>query len=607
MSTAVDATGAKVRRDAESLCRKGMAAAAAGDYDGACVWIAGAIRISGAPRYCESLARVLTAQGKHQQAAACYLQALAGSPASVSLQLGLAQALLASSRPAEAAGVAANLLKARPELADAWRLLGIALHESGAFTDATAALRRALELDPEMARAHYDLGLALVRAGRDAEAEAAYRRALEAEPRFPEAHNNLGNLLRRRGRAAEAAACYRLALRYRPDFTDARYNLGIALQELERLEEAEQCYRQVLAARPHMAAAHNNLANTLQALGAVVQSIGHYKTAAGLERENAQYRVNLGMAQLLTGDYRDGWKNYAARTAAGHDGVPPWDGAPPAGRRILLQAEQGLGDTMQFIRYAARLKAMGVSVWALCPPPLAGLLRTYPALDGVGIEGEEPPSCEWAVSLLDIPGILGTTESTIPGEVPYLAADAGRARWWGDWLGGQTGAFKVGIAWRGSPQHRNDGNRSMDAAELSTLAGIPDVRFVSLQKEHESGHDAAKVDWLPLARPLDDLADTAALMVNLDLVISVDSAVAHLAGALARPVWTLLPFAPDWRWLLDREDTPWYPTMRLFRQRRRKDWPGVMARVREELCNGRTEAAGTRSTPRRPELRESDS
>jgi len=571
-------------QNAEAMHRMGLSAAGMGNSDAACVWIAAAIRHdASAARYYQSLAGVLYGQRKYRQAAACYRQGLVVSPDEELLQTGLMRALLGSGQPAEAAAVAAPFLHDHAQADEVWHLLGIALHQAGRFDDAAQALRRAIELCPNNANAHYDLGLAYTHLGDEERAEAAYRYALQAEPSFPEACNNLGNLLRRRGCAADAEACYRRALRLRPHFPEARYNLGLTLQSLDLLEQAETCYRDVLKQDPQLAAAHNNLGNTLLAMGSPARAIGHFGEAAGLKPDNREYLVNLGMAQLLTGDFRAGWQNYARREINSPPNIPLWDGSPLRGRRILLRSEQGFGDTIQFIRYARMLKELGAQVSNSCPSQLARLFDGHPAIDEMVDPDRPSRDYDCYAPLMHLPGILDTRLDTIPADVPYLVADPELVRFWGVSLGNAGGRRRIGIAWRGNPQHLNDGNRSIDPAVLGALAGVPNTRFISLQPEWSGGGFADSLPWQPLSRPLTDFADTAALMMNLELVISVDTAVAHLAGALARPVWALLPFAPDWRWMLARDDSPWYPTMRLFRQKRRGQWPEVIARVRDAL------------------------
>ncbi len=501
------------------------------------------------------------------------------------LRLAEACALIRGTRFAEAAAVLERTLAARPDAAEAWALLGGVLSLSGHSDQGLSALSQAIHLKPAHAGFHYDLGVVLGGMGESRAAEAAYREALELRAHFPEALNNLGNLLRLRHAAEDAIPCYRRALDCRPGYTDANYNLGLALQDLDLLDEAETCYETVLNAAPEHHAALNNLANVRLGLGKVDAALIGYEAAVRLVPASRDYRVNLGIAQLLRGDFAEGWRNYAFRPAPGRPGLPLWTGEPIRGRRILLLSEQGLGDTLQFIRYARHLRYAGGRVSALCPEPLTELLRTAPGVETVTTAGEEPPACDWYAPLLHLPNVLRTRAETVPAEMPYLSANPERIREWAVSLNIPASHLKVGIAWRGGVQHWNDRNRSLLPSDLAVLDGLPETAWISLQKGFRRGCES--LPFTPLHRELGDLADTAALVAQLDLVISVDTSVAHLAGALASPVWTLLPFAPDWRWMRERTDSPWYPSMTLFRQERRGEWRGVMERVREDLMKMR--------------------
>jgi Flp pilus assembly protein TadD len=566
----------------DSLHAKGLSAASSGKYELAASLFVEAIQLAGpAVHYCHSLARSLQASGKYSQAAVCYKQAIGGAPGNVQLYLELARALLQDNRDTEAVNVLRHAVAVQPNAAEGWALLGGALSLTGHSGHALEALRQAIALDAGQASFHYDLALVLSQNGEVHAAEATYRHALEMNARFPEALNNLGNLLRRRNAPEEAVACFHRALLYRPEYPDATYNLGLALQDLDLLEDAETSYKAVLAKNPDHHAALNNYGNVLLGQGRVHDALARYEAASKLAPQSRDYRVNIGMAQLLNGDFRAGWRNYASRVApTASDGLL-WSGEPIDGRSILLLSEQGLGDTLQFIRYAQHIKFARGQVRALCPEPLAELLRTVPGLESVTVTGQQPPQCDWYAPLMHLPGMLDTRLESIPGQTPYLYADAERVRQWGLSLEMPDSHLKVGIAWRGGADHRNDRNRSIDPAHFAELAGLPDITYVSLQQGHRRGFDS--LPFTPLQRELTCFADTAALMVHLDLVISVDTSVAHLAGALAVPVWTLLPFAPDWRWLLGRSDTPWYPGMKLFRQTQRGEWRSLLRGVREEL------------------------
>jgi tetratricopeptide (TPR) repeat protein len=543
-----------------------------------------AIHVAGpVPQFCQSLAAALYGAGRLRQSATCYEQAIAGNPGNIQLYFGLARVLIHDGRTAAAVTVLKHALTLEPNAGEGWALLGGALHLSGQDALAAEALQQAVYQEPGQAAFHFDLGLVLCRLGDLESSEAAYRRALQVNSRFTEALNNLGNLLRRRNAAAEAVACFRRALRYRPGFADAKYNLGLALQDLDLLEDAESCYQSVLEIEPAHHAASNNYANVLMGLGRIHEALSRYEHAVRLAPANREYRVNAGMAQLLTGDFGEGWRNYSARVSPSVPNAKQWTGQPLKGSSILLLSEQGRGDTIQFIRYARQLRYLGGRVRLHCPADLVDLLRTTAGLEQIIPDNQAPPSSDWYAPMLHLPAVFGTRIDTIPAEGPYLSADPERVRNWGFSLSWPESHLRIGIAWRGGPDHWNDRNRSMDPASLSFLSDLPSTTFISLQKGCREGYGG--LAFLPLPRELGDFADTAALMAHLDLVISVDTSVAHLAGSLGRPAWVLLPFAPDWRWMRERRDSPWYPGMRLFRQERRGDWRAVMEKVREALVS----------------------
>ena len=562
----------------------GLSAMKKHNFELAASQFAQAIQIAGPDsEYCQSLAEALHAAGKLPQSATCYEQAIAGNPGGGHLYFALARVLLQDNRTPAAVNVLKQALAIKPNAAEGWALLGGAMSMNGQPALAAQALQRAVNLDPGQAAFHFDFGLVLSRLGDLENSEAAYRRALQVQHRFPEALNNLGNLLRRRNAAAEAVGCFRRALRCRPDYSDAKYNLGLTLQSLDRLDEAEDCYRSVLDSVPAHHAAGNNYANVLMGLGRTHEALSRYEHAVRIAPDNREYRSNTGMAQLLTGDFREGWRNYGARVTPSVPGARLWMGQPLKGSSILLLSEQGSGDTIQFIRYARRLKDEGGSVRALCPAPLVELLGTATGIEHVIPDHQAPPTSDWYAPLLHLPAVFRTGIETIPAEIPYLSADPERVRAWGSSLGFSGNRLRVGIAWRGGPDHWNDRNRSMEPPFLAAFAGLTAVNFISLQKGFREG--CGFIPFVPLHRELTDFADTAALMIHLDLVISVDTSVAHLAGALGRPAWVLLPYAPDWRWMLERNDSPWYPNTRLFRQQQRGEWLPVLEKVREALVS----------------------
>jgi Tfp pilus assembly protein PilF len=450
-----------------------------------------------------------------------------------------------------------QVVEQNPWVADAWFILGVASQLQGKLADSVDQYRRAISLVPYNAEAWNNLGASLSKLRRPEEAEPCLRQALRLAPAYPEAHNNLGNALQAQGRYEEAKTSYRRALELRPGYVGAHDNLGLVVHAQGRLAEAVECYSEALR----------------------------------LDPDYAQGHMNRALAWLQMGDFERGWVEYEWRWKCPEHGDPHlaqpwWDGSPLEGSTILLRAEQGLGDTIQFIRFAALAERMGGTVIVNCPEPLSRLLATCPAVDVVLPEGVY---LEFAchAPLMSLPRILGTTLQTIPAQVPYLAADRQLLSEWRRELG-QGGRFKIGIAWQGNRDHNKDRYRSFRLERFEPLARIPGVRLFSLQK----GFGAEQLEELSGRFPITDLgsrfgdfADAAAAIRHLDLVITPDTALAHLAGALGVPIWVALPFASDWRWLLDRDDSPWYPTMRLFRQRRWNDWDDVFARIVRELAS----------------------
>jgi Flp pilus assembly protein TadD len=478
--------------------------------------------------------------------------------------------------------------------------LANALYAGGRLDEAIAEYRQALRLDPRLAPAWYNLGVALMQTASpkaDAgwrDAEHAYRRALRFRPDYPEAHNNLGILLQSRRRAKEAIHHYRCAAALDPEFHEPRFNLGTLLQDEGRLEEARHVFEALLEDAPDHVDARNNLANVLSEQGRFECARKHYLHALEVRPCHPLSSWNLGLNQLRLGDWESGWRNYEWRLRQTsspqlRSARPLWDGAPLHGSRILLTAEQGLGDTLQFVRFTQQVAARGGRIWLECQAPLASLLGRLPGVEGTVVIGDPLPDHDCWLPLLSLPYVLGTTTlETLPADVPYVSADEGRTAYWSSRLGPRTG-LRVGLAWSGNPQFRVNQKRSLGEADLRRLVDgaqhpMADgalVHVFNLQK----GVRAPKVRGLI---ELDDdpssMQDLAAVMMNLDLILSVDTSVTHLAGALGRPVWTMLAFHADWRWMTaERMDSPWYPTMRLFRQPTAGDWPTVIADVHAAL------------------------
>lgn len=545
------------------------------------------------PEACNNLGAALKSQGQLDDAIRAYRQALALNPSFSQAHNNLGNALKDRGELDAAIAAFRKSISLDPTQAVTYVNLGIALSEKGQWDDGIAACRQALALRPQYPEAFCLLGALFRNTGRLDEAIAAFHHALALQPNLPETHNNLGNTLRDAGRLDEAGAAYRQALTLRPNFPEAYNNLGILLKDRAQLAEAIAACRQALALQPAYAEAHNNLGVTLQEAGRFDEAIDAYRQAIGLKPNYADAHYSLALLLLQQGDFAAGWKEYEWRRRDENVPIPrltlaqpQWDGSAIAHRTILLHHEQGFGDTLQFVRYVPLVVERGAKVFIGCAPELRRLLEGTPGVTR-WLDWNEPlPPFDVHCPLMSLPLTFGTTLQSIPRSVPYVYPDAAMVEGWRKDLARDTNRFKVGLVWAGNPAHHNDLNRSLPLASLAPLAQVSGVSFYSLQKG-AAGQQAK--DPPPSLRIIDhtsalnDFADTAALISNLDLVIAVDTAVAHLAGALGKPVWTMLPFMPDWRWMLDREDSPWYPTMRLFRQLSIGDWASVIRQVTTAL------------------------
>jgi tetratricopeptide (TPR) repeat protein len=522
----------------------------------------------------------------------------------------------------EAVAVFRKAATLRPDHARTFNNLGAALESLGRLDEAETSLRRALTLQADYPNALYNLGNVLKATDRPAEAVEVYGRALALQPQDADAwgnaalalqalgrldeaerhlrralalrpgdarlHDNLGLLLTACGRLEEALAAHQHALRLDPGFAAVHANLAMVLADLGREAEALASLKRAIAIDPRYAPAHNNLGSLEMERGALDAAEALFEEAIRLKADYADAHWNLGLVRLLQGRFEEGWAGYEWRlrlkgAARSPFAQPAWTGADVSGRTILLLAEQGAGDAIQFIRYAPLLRARGASVSVLAQPALASLFAGADGVDRVIVLGEPLPRFDCHAPLPSLPGLFKTRLDTLPRAVPYLRADAIAVEAWRARLDARPG-LKVGLVWRGNPEHSRDRIRSMPPAALARLAATPGIQFFSLQLNASAEELAALGGVRDVTGGLRDWPDTAALVSALDLVISVDTAVAHLAGAMGRPVFLMLPHAPDWRWLLERDDSPWYPSMRLFRQPGRGDWASVANAVREAVA-----------------------
>nr|WP_245939706.1 tetratricopeptide repeat-containing glycosyltransferase family protein [Stenomitos frigidus] len=445
-----------------------------------------------------------------------------------------------------------------------------------------------LQQQPDQVEALQILGVALCSVGQAVAAIPFLQRVVQLQPDAAEAWGNLGTALQEQGCYEDAIAHFNRAIALKPDYAEAHYNLALVLQKQDRLEDALFHSQQTIALKPEFVDAYYNQGFLLRRLGRLEEAIAHYRTATQLAPNSAGAHKNLGHALLLTGALQQGFQEYEWRWrqpgwAPRLFAQPLWDGSPLIGRTILLHAEQGFGDTIQFIRYAALVRDRGGRVIVECQPSLLRLLETAAGIDQLIAQGAPLPDFDVHAPLLSLPHLCSTTLETIPAPVAYLSPPVDHPLR----LKVPPGTrLKVGIAWTGNPDHKNNRYRSCAIEQFRALCQLPGIAFFSLQKGAPEA-DLQALAELPiqsLSASLDDFTATAAAIAQLDLVITIDTAVAHLAGALGKPVWLLLSVAPDWRWLLERDDSPWYPTMRLFRQRQRGSWQGVFERVAAELA-----------------------
>lgn len=472
--------------------------------------------------------------------------------------------------------------------------LGVVFAHAKRWNEAKAAFHRALELDPSHYDALINLGMLLQQTGEGEQAVITLQKAIALRPDDPSGHNNLGVALSEQGKEAEAVACFESLLGKWPDYFLAWNNLGNALRGLGRNNEALAALRKAIDLKPDYAEAFNNSGIVHAQLCEYRKAIESYNRALLLRPDYPEAHANRGLTYLLLGDFQKGWSDYEWRWHGGHGlkrrqyGGRLWDGSPLAGKTILLYYEQGLGDTFQFIRYAAELKARGATVVFECQPNMREILSRTPGIDSFVIRSEKLPSCDFYAPLLSLPGLCQTHIDNLPRRVPYIFPDPTIAWDWKQRMAELEG-FKIGIAWQGNPGHKGDRYRSISLECFAAIAQVPGVQLVVLQKNFgaeqiEKCRDLVPmVDFKGVAEDVDAWQRTASIIANLDLVITADTSVAHLAGAMGIPVWVAIPASPDWRWLVDRETTPWYPTMQLFRQEVLREWKPVFEAIKHAL------------------------
>lgn len=481
-----------------------------------------------------------------------------------------------------------------PSFAEAWSNLGNVYRQLGRRDEALRAYDAAILAKPDFAAVYCNLGVLLIELERYADATRALEAAIRLQPEMPEAHANLGQALRRERRYDAAIAASRRAIELRPNYRDAYLNLAVAAYEIDALEDALLANERAAAIDPNCAQAYCNMATVLHAFGRYGEAIAACDRAIALRPDYAQAHANRAISLLLTGDFAQGWSDYpwtwrvpAKRGSYPYlDRFPLWDGAPFRGRHLLITREQGFGDALQMVRYLPAVKARGGTVALEVAPALAPLFAEFPGVDELRVVGDTAvprEDVDLHVPLLGLPRAFAAGAHSIPFEAPYLRADAARTERWRGRLG-PAERLRIGFAWSGNPGHVDDRHRSCRLEDFARLGDVEGAAWYSLQKGCDQElRSIGTMAFEPLGSEIGDFADTAAIVSQLDLVIAVDTSIVHLAGAMGKPVWTLLAFVPDWRWLTAGEATPWYPTMRLFRQPRAGHWASVFTEVAREL------------------------
>jgi tetratricopeptide (TPR) repeat protein len=568
---------------------------------------------------------VLNILARPQDALACFDRAIQLNPHHAETYINRGFVLQSLQRFAEAESSFDHALTLKPDNADAFISLGIALQESGQLQRAIASYDQALILKPDSALVYNNRGNALAALKLYEAALQSYAQAIALQPQNPEAYNNRGIVLKDLKQHQQALADYDVAIALNPDYAEAYNNRSVALRHLKQfdaaLESIEQSIRlnpefaeaynnrgnvlkeiqlytealisfdQAIAIRAGYAGAHNNRGTALYELKQFDLALESYEQALALNPQFASCYWNKALLKILTGDFEEGWRLYEWRwlgllkDADRKFTHPLWLGQQSlAGKTILIHPEQGLGDFIQFCRYLPLLENLGAKVILETPLPLLGLLETLDANFSIVAQGEPLPDFDLHCPIMSLAYAFKTSLSNIPATVPYLQADDAKRQRWRHSLG-ETQRLRIGLVWSGSAEHKHDQKRSIPLSQFTPLLNL-DIEFHSLQKEVRPDDALTLEDFRqihPHQHELHDFTDTAALVAELDLVISVDTSVAHLAGALGKPVWILLSYLPDYRWLLDRDDSPWYPTATLFRQTAIGDWDGVLADVAEKL------------------------
>ncbi len=550
-----------------------------------------------APRFAEAhfnLGKALFELHRLPDAVECLLKTLQLSPKNISAIEFLAAIYGQLLQPAKAIECLEHILQIQPNYVPAIVSRSKIQSERGQVLEAETGYRMAIQLDPNSADAYVGLGVLLADHRHYEEACDLFWKAIAIAPKSAQFHSNLGNAQRELGQYGPAEASLKKAIELNPDDVSAHHNLGKLFSDLGNLNLAADHYRRAMRLEPNNANAQVGLGSVCAMQGNFNHAEKCFQHALAIDPKKAQAHFNFSLIHLVRGDLEEGFRGYEYRwqtSCFSPRGLPQplWNGETAPGKTVLVYCEQGFGDTLQFCRYVQLVKPRVGRIVLEAPRSLLPLLKSCPGVDCLVAAGDELPDFDFQSPLLSLPRVFGTTLQSLPKNVPYLSAAPDRVDKWKKMLGPETG-LRIGIAWRGNPCHQFDKDRSIPLAAFAPLAKIDGVTLISLQKGHGSDDVKAirdQFDLVDFGSELDSdggaFMDTAALMKNLDLFITVDSAPAHLAGGLGVPVWLALSKVADWRWLLDRQDSPWYPTMRLFRQTTSGDWQHVFGHIADQL------------------------
>ena len=541
-----------------------------------------------------NLANLYYANDKSHQAEKNYRRALKINSDLVEAHYNLGNLFLDQKRYPEASDAYLEALVHRPDCVEAHFNLGIVLMEQRRFEEAIDRFNKVIGINPSAVAAYYNMGCIFLELNNFEKAALSYQQAVALKPDFVEAYNNLGNACLEIKRKEEAEQCFRKAIALKPDYADGHYNLGKVLQERFEFEAALDCYRRALEINPEYSKAYNNSGKIFHDMGNIRQAVSLYHKALDIQPDYAEARFNLATSELLLGHFKSGWESYESRFHRAEwrqvypyrFDLPRWEGQPLDGKTIYVHSEQGLGDILQFVRYLPKVKSFGGHVILETIKPLLSICRRMTSIDQVvepQPDGRPAVGFDYYIPLLSLPALFGTNLETIPSQVPYLSTTEADLQRWRPRISEK--GLRVGLVWAGTS---TDPRRACPLGWFTPLTRLKNVHFYGLQKGIAA--EQVEVDGLPegmrmvnLGQEFEDFSDTAAVVDQMDLVISIDTSVAHLAGAMGKRLWVLLPDVPDWRWLLNRNDSPWYPSARLFRQIRPGDWQPVIQEIADAL------------------------